>query len=89
MKEIELVFRTIGERTSDIALELAKNHIKPRNIHIISNVKPFSKAMDEIMKIEYHSNTEFVVFMDADCLIFENLRPFLEETERTYLNSSL
>ena len=86
MKKVELVYRTIGERTSDIALEFAKHNIQPWRIHVIKDVKPFSKAMEEIMKIQYDSNTEFVVFMDADCLIFEDLRPFLEENDLPYVD---
>ncbi len=86
MKKIELVFRTIGERTSDIALELAQNNIQPWKTHVIRDIKPFTKAMEEIMKIEYDPETEFVVFVDADCLIFEDLRPFLEENDLAYID---
>ena len=86
MKKVELVYRTIGERTSEIALEFAKYNIQPWKVHIIRDVKPFSKAMEEILKIEYENDTELVVFMDADCLIFENLRPFLEENDFPYVD---
>ena len=86
MKKVELVYRTIGERTSEIALEFAKYNIQPWKIHVIKDVKPFSKAMEEILKIEYENDTELVVFMDADCLIFENLRPFLEENDIPYVD---
>jgi len=86
MKKVELVFRTIGERTSDIALEFARTNIQPWKIHVIKDIKPFTRAMEEIMKIEYDPETEFVVFMDADCLIFEDLRPFIEENELAYVD---
>lgn len=83
-KTIELVFRTIGERTSKIALELAIKNITPDKVHIIENVKPFSKAMEKILQINYQS--DFVVFMDADCLILEDLRPFLNDNEFPYVD---
>ena len=83
-RKIDLVFRSIGERTSNIALELAIKNINPNKIHVIENVKPFSKAMEKILKIEY--DCDFVVFMDADCLILEDLRPFLENNEYAYID---
>ncbi|MEJ2251090.1 MAG: sulfotransferase [Candidatus Lokiarchaeota archaeon] len=79
-----MVFRTVKERTSDIALELAKKNIKPDKIHIIENIKPFSKAMEKILGIEYDGDS--VVFMDSDCLILEDMRPFLESNEYAYVD---
>jgi len=84
MKKIELVFRTIGERTSDIALEFALKNIKPDKVHIIENIKPFAKAMEHILNIEYKG--DYIVFMDADCLIMENMRDFLEVNEDAYVD---
>lgn len=84
MKKIELVFRTIGERTSDIALEFALKNIKPDKVHIIENIKPFAKAMEYILNIEYEG--DYIVFMDADCLIMENMREFLEANEDAYID---
>ena len=85
MKKIDLVFRTIGERTSEISLELAKQNIQPQNIHIIENIRPFSKAVQSMLRIDY--DCEYVVFMDADCLILENLRPFLDRNNYIYVDS--
>jgi len=84
MKKVDLVFRTVGERTSDIALDLAIKHIQPNRVHILENVKPFSEAVNQMLKIEY--DCDFVVFMDADCLIMEDLRPFLEQNEYPYVD---
>ena len=85
MKKIDLVFRTIGERTSEISLELAKQNIQPQNIHLIENIRPFSRAVQSMLKIDY--DCEYVVFMDADCLILENLRPFLDRNTYLYVDS--
>jgi len=86
MKKIELVFRTIGERTSKFALELALKNIRPDKYHIIDNLRPFSRAMDYILKIEYEPDTDFVVFFDADCLLLEDIRPFLNSNNRPYVD---
>lgn len=85
VKKIDLVFRTIGERTSEIALELAKEQIQPQTVHLIENIRPFSKAVETMLQIHY--DCEYVVFMDADCLILENLRPFLDRNSYLYVDS--
>ncbi|MBW4683108.1 MAG: hypothetical protein KME19_23940 [Microcoleus vaginatus WJT46-NPBG5] len=84
MKKISLVFRTVGERTSNIALDLAIQNIQPDQVHIIDRVKPFSLAVQQMLKIDYHC--DFVVFMDADCLIVENLAPFLQKNNAPYVD---
>lgn len=81
---IELVFRSVGERTSKIALELARKHIRPDKIHVIENVKPFKRAMEVQMEIEY--TADYIVFMDADCLILEDMRSFIERTKEPFVD---
>ena len=76
MKSIDLVFRSCGERTADAAFELARKNIRPDSIHLIDGIRPFTKAVRSMMKIEH--NCDFVVYVDADCLILEDLRAFLE-----------
>lgn len=82
MKNIELVFRTIEERTSKLALQLAQQHIQPQKTHIIRNVQPFAAAVQQMLGIDYQC--DFVVFMDADCLIMEDMRPFLDRNTLPY-----
>lgn len=84
MKKIDLVFRTVGERTSKIALELAIKNIQPAQVHIFENVKPFSLAVQQMLKIDYAC--DFVVFMDADCLIMEDMTFFLQENTLPYID---
>ena len=84
MKKIELVFRTVGERSSDIALDFAMKNINPDKVHIIENVKPFAKAMEHILKIEYEG--DYIVFMDADCIIMDNLQDFLQKNDKAYID---
>jgi len=84
MKKIDLVFRTINERTADISLQLAIKNIQPQKVHLIDNVQPFTKAVEEMLNINYEA--DFVVFVDADCLILEDLRPFLETNNLPYID---
>lgn len=83
-RPIELVFRTIGERTSDLALELAIENIRPTRVHIIRDVRPFALAVRRMLEIEHRS--DHVVHMDADCLILENMRPFLDANREPYVD---
>jgi glycosyltransferase involved in cell wall biosynthesis len=84
MKKIDLVFRTVGERTSKVALDLAIKNIQPNQVHVIENVKPFSLAVQQMLRIDY--DCDFVVFMDADCLIIEDMNPFLQENILPYID---
>lgn len=84
MKKIDLVFRTVGERTSKIALDLAIKNIQPNQVHFIENVKPFSLAVQQMLRIDYEC--DFVVFMDADCLIMEEMTSFLQENTLPYID---
>ncbi|WP_265266519.1 sulfotransferase family protein [Spirulina subsalsa] len=83
-KKIDLVFRTIGERTSDIALDLAIQQIQPNQVHLIENVRPFSAAVQQMLQIDY--DCDFVVFMDADCLLMESMQAFLQRNEFPYVD---
>jgi|GEM_PF-461295 len=85
VRPIDLVFRTVGERTSDLALELAIQHIQPRRIHVLKNIKPFSRAVARMLELD-HGDATHVVHMDADCLILEDLRPFLEHNDLPYVD---
>lgn len=86
MKKIELVFRSNEERTRDTALDFAIKNINPDKVHLIENIAPFSRAMEKVMEIQYEDDTEYVVFVDADCFIFEDLRPFLNKSNLPYVD---
>ncbi|MFF2812194.1 sulfotransferase [Streptomyces sp. NPDC058000] len=79
-RPVELVFRTVGERTSNLALDLALRHVQPQRAHVIRNVKPFARAVRRMLDELDHSCSH-VVFVDADCLILEDLRPFLDTND--------
>lgn len=82
---IDLVFRAVGERTRDAALELAKEAIRPDNVYILDDIKPFKKAVQHMLQIEHKA--DLVVHMDADCLILEDMRPFLLSNNFAYVDS--
>ncbi|MEM6955819.1 MAG: sulfotransferase family protein [Myxococcota bacterium] len=84
MARVELVFRSVGERTAGRSLELAKRFIRPERVHVIEHVRPFRDAVRAMLKIEHEC--DFVVHMDADCLIHEDLRPFLDWNDAPYVD---
>ncbi|MFK7984446.1 MAG: sulfotransferase family protein [Sandaracinaceae bacterium] len=84
MTRVALVFRTIGERTSELALELAKENIQPDEVHVLDGCRPFSETVRRMLAIEYTS--DLVVAVDADCLITENMRPWLDKNDQPYVD---
>tara|TARA_R110002073_G_scaffold289878_8_gene454800 strand:+ start:10830 stop:12257 length:1428 start_codon:yes stop_codon:yes gene_type:complete len=85
MTKIDLVFRQIDERTRDVALELAKRHIRPDAIHIIDDVRPFTECVNQMLRIPH--DCDYVVYLDADCLILEEMRDMIETFDAAYIDS--
>lgn len=83
-RRVDLVFRTVGERTTSLALELAIRHVRPNRVHIVDNVRPFSQALERMLQIEH--DCSHVVYWDADCLVLEDMRPFLDANELAYVD---
>ncbi len=85
MAKVDLVFRQVGERTSEIALNLAIQHIQPENVHVMDDVRPFSECVNQMLRIRHDS--DYVVYVDADCLILEDMRGFIERCKTAYVDS--
>lgn len=85
MAKIDLVFRQIDERTRAVALELAKRHIRPDAIHIIDDVRPFTECVNQMLRIPH--DCDYVVYLDADCLILEDMRSMIETFDAAYIDS--
>lgn len=89
-RHVELVFRSVGERTSELALELAIEHVRPQRVYLIENVRPFALAVRKMLELPHArdpaSPCSHVVHMDADCLILEDLRPFLDANTLPYVD---
>ncbi|MCW5725615.1 MAG: hypothetical protein KIS81_11770 [Maricaulaceae bacterium] len=85
MAKVDLVFRKIDERTADIALDLAIRHIRPDAVHVLDNVRPFSECVNRMLRIEH--NSDYVVYVDADCLILEDMRGFIDRCDTAYVDT--
>ncbi len=84
MNTTDLVFRTVGERTSDLALELAIENIRPKHVEVIRDLRPLAAAVEK--QCTFSHNTDQVVYVDADCLILDDMVPFLQTNYRPYVD---
>jgi hypothetical protein len=84
MGRTDLVFRSIGERTAELALELAIERIRPDRVTVIEGLRPFSAAVERQLRIDHAADQ--VVYVDADCLILDDLVPFLDVNTRPYVD---
>lgn len=85
MAKVDLVFRQIDERTRDVALELAIENIQPDKVHIINDVRPFTECVNQMLRIDH--DCDYVVYVDADCLILEDMREFIDQCDAPYVDS--
>ena len=85
MAKVDLVFRQIDERTRDVALELAIKNLQPENVHVIDDVRPFTECVNQMLRIEH--DCDYVVYVDADCLILEDMRPFIDQCDAPYVDA--
>lgn len=85
MAKVDLVFRQVGERTSEIALDLAIRHIRPDHVHVMDDVRPFSECVTRMLRIPH--DCDYVVYVDADCLILEDMRGFIDRCRTAYIDS--
>jgi len=63
---------------------LAKRHIRPDNVFVMDDVRPFSACVEEMLKIKHEC--DYVVYVDADCLILEDMRGFIEMCDAPYVD---
>ncbi|MBN36011.1 MAG: hypothetical protein CMM46_14790 [Rhodospirillaceae bacterium] len=85
MKKVDLVFRQVDERTRHVALDLAMEHIRPDNVHVIDDVRPFTEGVNAFLQIDH--DCDYVVYLDADCLILEDMRGYIEGCDVPYIDS--
>lgn len=67
-KNVTVIIRTVGERTTDLCYELIKKQIAEDNIHII-NETPFTEAMRKTFEVGLRENRKWTFVVDADVLI--------------------
>lgn len=81
---IELIFHADGEATNELALQLALEYIKPNRAHVIHDVAPRQLAVRGMLGLDYRGT--HVVSVAANCLILEDLRPFLDANELPFVD---
>jgi hypothetical protein len=65
-------------------LELARQHLAPARVDVIANQRPLAEAIRQ--QLALHHEADQVVYVDADCLILEDLTPFLEANRKPYVD---
>ena len=83
--KIDLVYRQIDERTRDVGLELALENVRPDEVHIINDVRPFTECVQQMLRIKH--DCDYVLYLDADCLILEDMREFIESCDAAYIDA--
>jgi len=87
MAKVDLVFRQVDERTREVSLDLAIRHIRPDNVHVMDDVRPFTDCVQQMLQIEH--DCDYVVYVDADCLVLEDMRWFIDQCDAAYVDSYL
>ncbi len=85
MAKVDVVFRQVDERTREVSLELAKRHIRPDAIHVMDDVRPFTECVNQMLRIRH--DCDYVVYLDADCLILEDMRDFIDQCDAAYVDA--
>lgn len=67
-KNVTVIIRTVGERTTGLCHELIKKQIAEENIHIISET-PFTEAVRKTFEVGLRENRKWTFVVDADVLI--------------------
>lgn len=67
-KNVTVIIRTVGERTTELCYELVKKQIAAENIHIISET-PFTEAVRKTFEVGLRENRMWTFVVDADVLI--------------------
>jgi len=83
IRNATVVLRTVGERTTNLCLDLIQQQIIEKNIFIINEV-PFSKAVSRTFEIGLENDLPWTIAIDADVLLKKNgLRSLIAEAEQT------
>lgn len=67
-KNLTVIIRTVGERTTELCYELVKKQIAEENIHIISET-PFTEAVRKTFEVGMRENRKWTFVVDADVLL--------------------
>lgn len=67
-KNVTVIIRTVGERTTELCYELLKKQITVENIHIIYET-PFTEALRKTFQVGLQENRKWTFVVDADVLV--------------------
>lgn len=81
---MDLVFCTGGERTTNVALQLALRHIGPRHAYVSRHASPLALSVES--QLALHKGASHVVYVPADALILEDMRTFLDANDCRFVN---
>lgn len=71
-KNITAVVRSVNERTESLCINLLKEDLFYKNIKLIKNVSPFSKAHELSMLEGLKEGRKYTLIIDADVLVAQN-----------------
>jgi hypothetical protein len=67
-KDVTIVIRSVGERTTNLCKRLVQEQVPSENIFVIEEI-PFSKAVRRTFEIGLSNNLSWTVAVDADILL--------------------
>lgn len=81
-----LVLVSNDERTYEHSLRLAKEHIDPDRLFENKGIVPYRREVEVFYRELDYGGMDYVVSVDADVLIRENLRPYLESMNTIFMD---
>lgn len=80
---VTVVIRTVGERTTEAAIQIAKNIFGQDNVNVVKNITPFSEAIREAYVIGMNAGKKWTFVLDADLLLNSDATArFITDAER-------
>lgn len=80
---ITVVIRTVGERTTEAAVQIAQNIFEQENVNVVKNVTPFSEAIRKAYTIGVNARKKWTLILDADVLLNEeSIIKFVEDANQ-------
>ncbi len=83
LKNITIVVRSVGERTSEKCVEYLIDFFGRKNVFLIENETPFSQAVKKTFLIGIKRKKKWTLAIDADVFLFKDkIKDFIFEAEK-------
>lgn len=83
LKNITIVVRSVGERTSEKCVEYLIDFFGRKNVFLIENETPFSQAVKKTFLIGIKRKKKWTLAVDADVFLFKDkIKDFIFEAEK-------